>query len=121
MAFEYLGGRSRQTSLGANAKKLQEVPELKQIAIILSRFNDFLYQPGKHDFSLPPGRHHRFTSREVVLTAYITKALGDEVKALSRQARIAVEKDDLYLVGGRWGRGVKFAEDSHRPRRKPAL
>ena len=121
MVFEYLGGRSRQTSLGANAKKLQEVPELKQIAIKLYRFNDFLYQPGKHDFSLPPGRHHRFTSREVVLTAYITRALGDDVKALSRQAMIAIEKDDLYMVWGMGGGGVKFVEDIRRPCKRPAL
>lgn len=112
MAYEFLGGSARQSSLGVNANKLFSVPGLSKLAAKLSDYNHFLYQPGKHDFSLPQGRKHRFTSREVVLTTYITKVLGDEIKSPSEQARIAVEKDNLYLVGGRWRPGVKYVGGS---------
>jgi hypothetical protein len=112
MANEFIGGRARQSSLGVNAKKLASVPDLGELAAKLIDYNNFLYQPGKHDFSLPPGRKHRFTSREVVLTTYITKVLGDEIKSRSNQARIAVEQDNLYLVGGHWRPGVKYVGES---------
>jgi hypothetical protein len=112
MAHEFLGGKSRQTSLGVNARKLAKLPEFSQLATKLIDYNHFLYQPGKHDFSLPPGRAHRFTSREVVLTTYISKVLGDKIKSHSKQARIAVEQDNLYLVGGHWKPGVKYVGES---------
>ena len=52
----------------------------------LKDFNSFLYRPGKHDFSVPKGRGHRFTSREVVLTVYITMKLAKEIRSLSPTA-----------------------------------
>ncbi|MGD0646167.1 MAG: hypothetical protein ABSA75_14785 [Candidatus Bathyarchaeia archaeon] len=114
LAFEYLGGNSRRCSLGRNATQLSKSnlsPEIKEIAKILIRYNEFLYNPGKHDFSLPPGRNHRFTAREVVLTTYITAIIAKRIKAVSKAACIAVEKDNLYIIGGRWGsnKRVKFA------------
>jgi hypothetical protein len=116
MAFEYLGGKSRYYSLGKNAFNLSKSnisPEINEIAKLLLRYNEFLYNPGKHDFSLPPGRKHRFTAREVVLTTYVTSVLGNKIKAISKAARIAVEKDNLYMIGGRWGtnKRVVFAGD----------
>jgi len=51
---------------------------------LLKRYNSFLYRPGKHDFRLPRDRKgHRFTSREVVLTAYITMNLAARIKAIT--------------------------------------
>jgi hypothetical protein len=116
LAFEYLGGSSRKSSLGKNAFQLLKSrisPEIHDIAEILVRYNKFLYAPGKHDFTLPPGRRHRFTAREVVLTTYITTVVAERIKAVSKKASIAVEKDNLYIIGGRWGskERVKFAED----------
>lgn len=116
LAFEYLGGNSRQSSLGKNAFRLLKSnlsPEIQDIAKTLIRYNEFLYTPGKHDFTLPPGRKHRFTAREVVLTTYVTAVMANRIKAVSKKARTAVEKDNLYIIGGRWGskQRVKFAGD----------
>lgn len=116
LAFEYLGGNSRQSSLGKNAFRLLKSnlsPEIQDIAKTLIRYNSFLYTPGKHDFTLPPGRKHRFTAREVVLTTYVTAVMAKRIKAVSKKARTAVEKDNLYIIGGRWGskRRVRFARD----------
>jgi hypothetical protein len=116
MAFEFVGGNSRHRSLGANAFRLlkSNLPaEIKELAKVLLRYNDFLYAPGKHDFSLPPGRKHAFTPREVVLTTYVSAVIADKVKVISKAALIAVEKDNLYIIGGRWGseKRVKYAYD----------
>jgi hypothetical protein len=114
LAFEFLGSNCRRCSLGKNASRLLKSnlsPEIEGIARILIRYNEFLYTPGKHDFSLPPGRSHRFTAREVVLTTYITAIIAKKIKAVSKLACTAVEKDNLYIIGGRWGSNqrVKFA------------
>lgn len=106
MSFEYVKGRSRQNSLGKNAAlilKSAVPPEIHEVAKTLARYNQFLYCPGKHDFSLPKGRKHRFTVKEVVLTTYVTAFIAEKIKELSELARIAVEKDNLYIIGGRWG------------------
>ena len=104
LAFEYAGGKARTSSLGKNATTMiRKTPELRDLARKLRRYNEFLYSPGKHDFSLPPGRKHRFTAKEVVLTTFVTAALAEQIKSISEFARIAVEKDNLYMIGGRWG------------------
>jgi hypothetical protein len=112
MTFEFVGGKSRTRSLGKNIWNLKKDKAIPSILLDkLERYNNFLYNPGKHDFSLPPGRKHRFTSREVVLTAYITMKLAEEILSISNLAREAVERDDLYEIGGRWGtsRRVEYA------------
>jgi hypothetical protein len=106
MAFEFVGGKARQRSLGGNAVRLSKAdlpPEIQAIAKILQRYNEFIYTPGKHDFSHPPGRKHRFTAREVVLTTYISAVIAQRIKAASKVACTAIEKDNLYTIGGRWG------------------
>jgi hypothetical protein len=51
----------------------------------LKRYNSFLYRPGKHEFKLPGDRHgHRFTSKEVVLTAFITMKLAGMIKETTK-------------------------------------
>jgi len=37
-----------------------------------------------------------------VLTIYTSVELGERIKAVSKLAREAVEKDNLYMIGGRW-------------------
>lgn len=107
VAFELLG-RGRKNSLGANAKALRGVPSVQDLATRLERYSKFLYTPGKHDFSVPPGRQHRFTAKEVVLCSFITSKLGKEILGLSAAARTAVKKDNLYAVGGgRWGTSTR--------------
>jgi hypothetical protein len=105
---EKIGGNARGSSLRANVKKLLRIPELSDLANDLVRYCDFLYTPGKHDFSLPSGRSHRFTSREVVLTVYLTAELGKRILLLSENARKAVEDDNWYTTGGRWGRSNRI-------------
>lgn len=105
MAYEFLNGKARKSSLGINVKQLEKAKSVPiDLVDKLQRFNSFLYTPGKHDWSLPPeGRKHRFTCKEAVLTVYISVELGERIKAISELAREAVEKDNLYMIGGRWG------------------
>lgn len=103
LTYENIGGKARRSSLKANAKRITKIPELSELANDLVRYCDFLYTPGKHDFSRPRGRSHRFTSREVVLTVYITAELGKRILQISESAREAIEDDNWYVIGGRWG------------------
>lgn len=104
MTFEFVGRNARKNSLGRNVKALKRAKAVpSDLVDKLQRFNRFLYTPGKHDFSLPPGRRHRFTSREVVLAVYVSIGLGERIKSVSRLVRVAVQKDNLYMIGGRWG------------------
>jgi hypothetical protein len=114
LSYETFGGKARENSLRANVKKLTKTPELLDLANHLVRYCDFLYTPGKNVNSLPPGWSHRFTSREVVLTVYITAELGKRILLVSENARKAVEDDDWYTIGGRWGSSnrVKYYKKS---------
>ena len=103
LTHENLGGNARNSSLRANVKKIMKLPEVSDLANFLVRYCDFLYTPGKNDFSLTRGESHRFTSREVVLTVYITAELGKRILLASENAREAVKDDNLYTTGGRWG------------------
>ena len=48
---------------------------------------------------------------EIVLTTYISAAIAQRIKSVSKAACLAVERDDLYTIGGRWGskNRVEFA------------
>ena len=77
-------------------------------SLFLIRYSNFIYTPGKHDFSLPHGRTHRFTSKEVVYTVFLTAELGKQILSISQNARDAVDADNWYSVGGRnWGSGTR--------------
>lgn len=99
MAFE--GTRDKQclkSSLGINVKKLSpkkyEIPS--ELIDKLARYNSFLYQPGKHDFHVPQGQSHRFTCKEVVLTAFITMKLAEEIRKLSQHAdKVSLDRAEL--------------------------
>jgi hypothetical protein len=43
------------------------------------------------------------STREVVLTTYISAHLAQQIKKISKFAVIAVKKDNLYSMDGRWG------------------
>ena len=54
----------------------------------LKRYNLFLYRPGKHEFKLPSDRdQHRFTSKEVVLMAFVTMKLARMIKEITIAVR----------------------------------
>jgi hypothetical protein len=103
MTFEFIGEKGRGSSLGTNAKRLEKLEGMRNLSLRLQRYSNFIYTPGKHDFSLPPGRRHRFTAAEVVLTAFVTMELADEIRRASKLAEEAVKGNTLYMIGGRWG------------------
>lgn len=103
IAFEFCEGKGRHSSLTTNAKRLERLPQFRKLSLNLQRYSDFLYTPGKHDFSLPPGRHHRFTAAEVVLTAFITMRLATEIRSASKFAEDAACEKRFYVIGGKWG------------------
>lgn len=95
MVFELSGDhRVREYSMGKNINILKSkkyrIPE--KLIVNLGRHNSFIYRPGKHDFNVPEGRGHRFTSREAVLTAFVTMELANEIKSLSKLAKEASSK-----------------------------
>lgn len=77
--------KCKQSSLGSNLRKIKPRKYGINQSLLdkLIQYNSFLYQPGKHDFYVPKGRSHRFTSREVVLTAFVTMKLAEEIKKIS--------------------------------------
>jgi len=65
-------------------------PGYESLVDLLQRYNRFLYRGAKHDFTLPANRKaHRFTAREVVLTAFVTMNLADKLSAISYMAQEA--------------------------------
>lgn len=90
-SFELTGDAvSQDRSLGMNVRRMEPkkfgAPE--DLVDQLKRYNSFLYSPGKHDFTSPKGQAHRFTSREVVLIAFVTMKLAERIKELSSAARL---------------------------------
>ncbi len=83
------------SSLGSAIDKFEMCrPEMKQLANILRKYNRFLYRDAKHDFKLPKGRkEHRFTSREAVLTVFITMNIAKKIISISPMAS-RVRKDE---------------------------
>ena len=89
--FEITGeAATKNRSLGSNVRKLQPkklgLPE--DLINHLKRYNSFIFTPARHDFTIFKGQRHRFTSREVVLLAYITMKLANRIKELSSAARL---------------------------------
>lgn len=59
-------------------------PGNEQLADWLEKYNRSLYRGAKHDFKLPADRkEHRFTSREVVLSIFVTMELADRITNMS--------------------------------------
>jgi len=86
------------SSLGPAINKFEQFwPECRQLTEFLRTYNRFLYKGAKHDFSLPQGREtHRFTSREVVISAFVTMNLAERITAISNTAR-KVRQDKKIL------------------------
>jgi hypothetical protein len=99
MAFEVTKDeRCLRSSLGVNVRRLSASKCGIPSGLIdkLARYNSFLYQPGKHDFHVPRGQSHRFTCKEVVLTAFITMKLADEIRKLSPHAdKVSLDQADV--------------------------
>jgi hypothetical protein len=85
-------------SLGPAIQLFQKYwPEQGKLVEILQKYNKFLYTEAKHDFKLPANREiHRFTAREVVLTAFITMNIAERLTAISHMAEEA--KNDKMIL-----------------------
>lgn len=98
-AFEFTKDyRCKKYSLGRNFRILRTRKYGISPSLLdkLKKYNSFLYTPGKHDFKVPPGRGHRFTSKEAVFTAFITMGLADEIKKLSQFAtKVSLNQADI--------------------------
>ena len=89
--FELTGDAATKTrSLGSNIRRLQPkslgLPE--DLIDQLKRYNSFVFTPAKHDFTIFKGQRHRFSSREVVLLAYVTMKLAERIRELSPAAQL---------------------------------
>lgn len=89
--FELTGDAATKTrSLGSNMRRLQPkslgLPE--DLIDQLKRYNSFVFTPAKHDFTIFKGQRHRFSSREVVLIAYVTMKLAERIRELSPAAQL---------------------------------
>ncbi len=100
MAFELTKDpRCKKSSLGANVRKLNPERHAVSLELInnLRRYDSLFYNPGKHDFSMPPpGREHHFTSMETVFDVFVTFKLADEIKKASQFANlISLDKETI--------------------------
>jgi hypothetical protein len=87
-----------RSSLGPAITHFQKQwPGNDPLVDLLIRYNRFLYRGAKHDFDLPSDRKiHRFSSREVVLTAYITMEIAYRICAISQTAKAT--RDDHKML-----------------------
>jgi hypothetical protein len=69
--------------LGPNLHRLKnKIPE--DLFSALEKFNLLIYRPAKHDFNVI-NRSHRFTSKEVVFTIFITLKLKEKLTKISNE------------------------------------
>jgi hypothetical protein len=61
-------------SLGVNLKKLKKVFPA-DLLDILTRFNDVVYVPAKHEMDVEEDRPHLFSSKEAVFVCFIAKSI----------------------------------------------
>lgn len=98
LSWEKLNDEKKmKTSLGGNLRSLNGILS-EDLRSLLIRYDDLAYVPAKHDFNVPK-RRHRFTSREVVHTLFITLQLGKEIIRLSEKARAYSEEKTNDLWG----------------------
>jgi hypothetical protein len=96
--YEKTKGRAIfNTSLGPAIEQFQRHwPDQVELANLLRGYNRFLYRGAKHDFKLPPNRKtHRFTSREVVLTAFTTMKLAKRLTTISGIAQLVSRDEEI--------------------------
>lgn len=88
LAFVLTGSKAiAKSSMGFALKKIENSrkPIDEKLLKILKSYNTTFYRPAKHDFNLPRGRKdHRFTSKEAVYTAYISKKLGTMIVKITK-------------------------------------
>jgi hypothetical protein len=86
LATEKLGKSACKTkSLGMNVRDLKKIlPD--QLYSELERYDNFIYKPAKHDFSVGD-RKHLFTSKEVVFIYFISLKLKEKIIKISEEAK----------------------------------
>ena len=75
-----------QVPMGTSIFRIRHCKEQmdETLLSLLEEYNRIFYVPAKHDFNLPDGRkEHRFTSKEVVLTAFVSIRVGAMIKNIT--------------------------------------
>lgn len=79
----YATSQYNEQPYGPNLKRLKnKIPD--ELYSMLEKFNILIYRPAKHDFNVID-RSHRFTSKEVVFTIFITLKLKEKLIAISKE------------------------------------
>lgn len=83
-ATEKLANSKHQTmSLGPNLKNIKTKIPIELYSSLV-KFNSAIYVPSKHDFKVDETiRNHRFTTKEVVFTIFITLKLKEKLVEMS--------------------------------------
>jgi hypothetical protein len=95
--YEKTGRHTKKPLGGAIGEFSSCYPDQKQLINWLEEYNKILYVNAKHDFSLPTDRReHRFTSREVVLTVFITMTLASQLIDLSPMVARVNNDEEMF-------------------------
>ncbi len=87
--------RYYKSSFNSNLEKLKnKLPN--NLYLNLKQFNDLIYTPAKHVFSVR-NRHHYFTSKEVVFTLFMTLKLKEQLVSMSKEAMNYVNDTNEFL------------------------
>jgi len=88
--------KNRTRSLGSNLKNLEnKLP--KPLYSNLGKYNELIYVPAKHNFSVK-NRKHLFTSKEVVFIYFISLKLKEDIIKISKDAK-KYSKEKLGYIG----------------------
>lgn len=100
-AHEFLDGRARARSLGANSSLLMRSGPigLRPPFSNVRRYHQQFYTPAKHEFARHSGRPDPVTLTDAVFALILAVELGRTVRSVSKSAERAATKDDLYSMG----------------------
>lgn len=85
VAEKFATSKFNEQPLGPNLYRLKNrIPD--DLFSVLEKFNLLIYRPAKHDFNVI-NRSHRFTSKEVVFTIFITLKLKEKLIEISNEVK----------------------------------
>ncbi len=79
--------RGLHRSLGQNLNRLKKVIPPKLIEQ-LTRFNEIIYVPAKHEWNVDENRPHLFSAKEAVFVCFIVKRLAGQIAPFSKASQI---------------------------------
>lgn len=86
-AEKFANSKYHSKPLGWNLNQLKnEIPN--ELFSALKKFNQAIYRPSKHDFEVDETvRSHRFTTKEVVFTIFISLKLKEQLITISNEVK----------------------------------